>query len=114
MRHFGQAGVAHGESPAATPIGVVLANLGTPDAPDTPALRRYLREFLLDPRVIELPRPLWWLVLHLAVLPFRPRKSAALYRKVWTAEGSPLLVISRRQSAGVVDLVAREESATLR
>jgi protoporphyrin/coproporphyrin ferrochelatase len=61
--------------------------------------------------VIELPRPLWWLVLHLAVLPFRPRKSAALYRKVWTAEGSPLLVISRRQTAGIAALLAREVPA---
>jgi protoporphyrin/coproporphyrin ferrochelatase len=113
MRYFGQADFAHGELPAATPIGVVLANLGTPDAPDTPALRRYLREFLLDPRVIELPRPLWWLALHLAVLPFRPRKSAALYRKVWTAEGSPLLVIARRQAAGVAALLAREVPAPL-
>jgi len=113
MRYFGQADFAHGELPAVTPIGVVLANLGTPDAPDAPALRRYLREFLLDPRVIELPRPLWWLVLHLAVLPFRPRKSAALYRKVWTTEGSPLLVIARRQAAGVAALLAREVPAPL-
>jgi ferrochelatase len=108
LRYFGQRDFAHGELPPAAPVGVVLANLGTPDAPDAPALRRYLREFLLDPRVIELPRPLWWLVLHAAVLPFRPRKSAALYRKVWTAEGSPLLVIARRQAAGVAALLARE------
>jgi ferrochelatase len=118
-RYFGQSDFAHAELPATSPIvpivpiGVVLANLGTPDAPDTPALRRYLREFLLDPRVIELPRPLWWLVLHLAVLPFRPRKSAALYRKVWTAEGSPLLVIARRQAAGVAALLARDVPAPL-
>jgi ferrochelatase len=108
VRYFGQPGFAHGELPPVAPIGVVLANLGTPDAPDAPALRRYLREFLLDPRVIELPRTLWWLVLHAAVLPFRPRKSAALYRKVWTAEGSPLLVIARRQTAGVAALLQRE------
>jgi ferrochelatase len=109
--YFGSADFSHDAAPAKEgrqPIGVVLANLGTPDAPDTPALRRYLREFLLDPRVIELPRPLWWLVLHLAVLPFRPRKSAELYRKVWTAEGSPLLTITRRQAAGVAALLAAE------
>jgi ferrochelatase len=111
VRYFGQPDFAHGELPPVAPIGVVLANLGTPDAPDAPALRRYLREFLLDPRVIELPRPLWWLVLHAAVLPFRPRKSAALYRKVWTAEGSPLLVITRRQAAGVAALLARDVPA---
>jgi protoporphyrin/coproporphyrin ferrochelatase len=110
-RFFGQPDFAHAEMPAPAPIGVLLANLGTPDAPDAAALRRYLREFLLDPRVIEMPRPLWWLLLHLFVLPFRPRKSAALYRKVWTAEGSPLLVITRRQAAGVAALLAREVAA---
>src|SRR5687768_12936439 len=98
MQYFGQPDYKHSEIPA---VGVLLANLGTPDAPDTPALRRYLREFLLDPRVIEMSRPLWWLILHLFVLPFRPRKSAALYEKVWTPEGSPLLVISRRQAEAV-------------
>jgi ferrochelatase len=100
-------------TPATPPVGLLLANLGTPDAPDSPALRRYLREFLLDPRVIELPRPVWWLALHLFVLPFRPRKSAALYRKVWTAEGSPLLANSRRQTAGVAALLAPEVAAPL-
>ena len=88
----------HGEVPA---VGVLLTNLGTPDAPTTPALRRYLREFLSDPRVIELPRWQWQLILNLFVLPFRPKNSAALYREVWTEEGSPILAISRRQAAGV-------------
>src|SRR5688500_2540027 len=97
------------EPPPGEPVraGVLIANLGTPDAPTPKALRRYLRQFLLDPRVIELPRPLWWTILHLAVLPFRPRKSAALYRKVWTPEGSPLLVISRRQQAALAEELAR-------
>lgn len=98
MQYFGQPGFQHTEIPA---VGILLANLGTPDAADAPALRRYLREFLLDPRVIEMSRPLWWLILHLFVLPFRPRKSAELYKKVWTPEGSPLLVISRRQAEAV-------------
>jgi len=75
--------------------GVLLANLGTPDAPTPAALRRFLREFLWDRRVIELPRWKWWLILNLFVLPFRPRKSAALYERVWTPDGSPLLVVSR-------------------
>ena len=97
-KFFGQPDFQHGEVPA---IGVVLANLGTPDAPDAPALRRYLREFLLDPRVIEMPRAHWWVILHLFVLTRRPKQSAALYKKVWTAEGSPLLVISRRQAAAL-------------
>lgn len=71
--------------------GVLLVNLGTPEAPTPAAVRRYLREFLSDPRVVEVPRALWWVVLRLAVLPFRPRKSAAGYRMIWTERGSPLL-----------------------
>jgi protoporphyrin/coproporphyrin ferrochelatase len=105
MKYYGRPDFRHTEIPA---VGVLLANLGTPDAPDTPSLRRYLREFLLDPRVIELPRLLWWTILHLAVLPTRPAKSAALYRKVWTPEGSPLLVISRRQTAVLQEILRRE------
>lgn len=96
MRYFGQPGFPHGEVPA---VGVLLSNLGTPDAPTAPALRRYLREFLLDPRVIELPRVTWWLILHLFVLTRRPKQSAKLYEKIWTPQGSPLLMIARRQAA---------------
>ncbi len=96
--YYGRPDFQHTEIPA---VGVLLANLGTPDAPDTPSLRRYLREFLSDPRVIELPRLLWWLILHLFILTTRPAKSAALYRKVWWQEGAPLLVITRRQAAGL-------------
>lgn len=98
MKYRGESGFQHGEIPG---VGVLLTNLGTPDAPDTPSLRRYLREFLLDPRVIELPRALWWTILHLFVLTSRPAKSAALYRKVWTPRGSPLLDILQRQAAGI-------------
>lgn len=81
--------------------GVVLANLGTPDAPTPSALRRYLRQFLGDPRVVEAPRVLWWLILNLVILTVRPPRSARLYRAIWTDEGSPLLVISRRQAAAL-------------
>lgn len=77
---------------------VLLINLGTPEAPTAPALRKYLKQFLWDPRVVELPRPLWWLVLNLIVLNTRPRKSAEKYAKVWTAEGSPLKVHTERQA----------------
>ena len=77
---------------------VLLVNLGTPDAPTPGALRRYLGEFLWDPRVVEIPRPLWWLLLHGVVLRTRPAKSAAKYASIWTAEGSPLLVWSQRQA----------------
>jgi len=105
VKYFGQPDFQHGEIPA---VGVLLANLGTPDAPDAPALRRYLREFLLDPRVIEMPRALWWTILHLFVLTTRPPKSAALYRKVWLPEGSPLLVITKRQAAALQQVLRRE------
>mgnify|MGYP002760864775 FL=1 len=64
-------------------LGVLVTNLGTPDAPTTPALRRYLAEFLGDPRVVEINRPLWWLLLHGVILRTRPKKSAAAYREVW-------------------------------
>ena len=77
--------------------GILVTNLGTPEEPTPASLRRYLREFLGDPRVVEAPRWLWWLVLNLVVLPLRSRRSAALYRAVWTPEGSPLLVTTRRQ-----------------
>lgn len=78
--------------------GVLLTNLGTPDAPTPDALRRYLGEFLWDPRVIEMPRPLWWLILHGVILRIRPRRAARAYKTVWTEQGSPLLAISRQQA----------------
>ncbi|MFZ5468835.1 MAG: ferrochelatase [Myxococcota bacterium] len=74
-----------------TTRGLLLVNLGTPDAPTTGAVRRYLREFLSDPFVIDLPAPVRWLLLHLVILPSRPSKSAQAYRKVWSERGSPLL-----------------------
>jgi ferrochelatase len=77
--------------------GILLINLGTPDAPTTPALRRYLAEFLWDKRIVDLPRPLWWLILHGIILRTRPARSARAYQTVWSDEGSPLMVISRRQ-----------------
>jgi protoporphyrin/coproporphyrin ferrochelatase len=79
-------------------IGVLLAQLGTPDAPTPAALRRYLAQFLSDSRVVERNRVLWWFILRLFVLPRRPRHSAALYRRIWSPAGSPLLVISRSQA----------------
>ena len=81
--------------------GILLSNLGTPDAPTTPALRKYLREFLSDRRVIDLPRWKWYPILYGIVLRTRPKRSAAAYRRVWTDAGSPLLVISRKQRAGL-------------
>jgi ferrochelatase len=79
--------------------GVLLIQLGTPDAPTKPALRRYLKQFLGDPRVIETPRLPWWFILHLAILPRRPARSAAKYARIWDERtGSPLLHHTRRQA----------------
>jgi protoporphyrin/coproporphyrin ferrochelatase len=73
----------------------LLINLGTPDSPSVSDVRRYLREFLSDPRVIDIPAPARWLLLNAIILPFRPKKSAAAYKAVWMPEGSPLLVYER-------------------
>ena len=78
-------------------VGVLLSNLGTPDAPTAPALKRYLAEFLWDPRIVELPRPLWWLILHGRILRTRPQRSAQAYKTVWTETGSPLLETTLEQ-----------------
>ncbi|RJF97856.1 ferrochelatase [Noviherbaspirillum saxi] len=78
---------------------VVLVNLGTPDAPTAPALRRYLRQFLSDPRVVEIPKAVWWFILNGIVLPFRSSKSAAKYASIWTKEGSPLRVHTEKQAS---------------
>ncbi len=86
-RYFGQSNLHHGSAPT---TAVLLVNLGTPDAPTKRAVRRYLAQFLSDPRIVELPRWLWRLILHGIILRFRPAHSAALYAKIWTAEGSPL------------------------
>jgi ferrochelatase len=74
------------------PTGILLANLGTPDAPTTPAVRRFLAEFLSDRRVVDLPRLLWLPVLYGVILNVRPQRSARAYREIWTESGSPLLV----------------------
>ncbi len=85
----------HGTAPQ---TGVLLINLGTPDAPTAPALRRYLKEFLSDPRVVEIPRLIWWPILNGIILNTRPAKSAAKYASVWLPEGSPLRVHTERQA----------------
>src|SRR5206468_11987616 len=79
-------------------IGVLLINLGTPDAPEVRAVRRYLAEFLSDPRVVEIPRFAWKPILHGIVLRTRPKKSAEAYNQIWTNQGSPLRVIAHRQA----------------
>ena len=83
---------------SAAKTAVVLINLGTPEAPTAPAVRRYLKEFLSDPRGVEIPRAIWWLILNGIILNVRPRKSAAKYAAIWTPEGSPLKVHTERQA----------------
>jgi len=78
--------------------GVLLVNLGTPDAPNAPALRRYLKEFLSDPRVVEIPKLVWWPILNGIILNVRPKKSAVKYASIWMDEGSPLRVYTERQT----------------
>jgi ferrochelatase len=89
-------------------LGVLLTNLGTPDSCSRADVRRYLGEFLWDPRVVEVPRPLWWLVLNLVILNTRPRRSAAAYQRVWTDAGSPLLVISRQQEVALQQKLSQQ------
>lgn len=79
------------------PFGVLLANLGTPEAPTAKAVREYLAEFLWDRRVVDVPRPIWWMILHGVILRFRPRMVAKGYASIWTDEGSPLMAISKKQ-----------------
>ena len=85
----------HGSLPK---TAVLLINLGTPDAPTPSAVRRYLKEFLSDPRVVEIPSAIWWWILRLFILPFRPRQSAQKYEAIWTDEGSPLKIHTEKQA----------------
>ncbi len=101
----------HGTSPT---IGILITNLGTPDAPTPAALRRYLGEFLWDPRIVEIPRPVWWLILHGVILRTRPTRSAHAYQSIWTTEGSPLLVISRQQAATLQSLLAQQLGSSVK
>lgn len=98
MKYQGSPTFTHAQ---ADKIGILVTNLGTPDAPQTKPLRVYLRQFLSDPRVVELPRWLWKLLLEGIILRTRPRRSAAAYRTVWTERGSPLLYITRDQTDGI-------------
>jgi len=98
MRYLGHNTPPHDEPARA---GILLVNVGTPDAPTPSALRRYLAEFLWDPRVVEMPRWLWWPMLHGVILRIRPRRSAKSYEKIWTPEGSPLLVHSKKLASAM-------------
>jgi ferrochelatase len=95
-------------------IGILIAQLGTPDAPTPSAVRRYLRQFLGDRRVVDLNPVLWWLLLNGIILVWRPRRSARLYRKIWTEEGSPLLHFSKAQAEGLQARLGRVGDAEVR
>lgn len=90
-------------------VGVLVTNLGTPSAHTTKAVRLYLKEFLSDPRVIEVPRFLWWFILNFFILPYRSKRSALIYSKVWTSEGSPLLVNAKKQVVEIQNYLDKDE-----
>jgi len=94
--------------------GVLIVNLGTPGAPTTGAVRRFLKQFLSDPRVVEYPRFIWWLILNLVILVIRPSRSAAAYQKIWTDQGSPLLVHSQAITNKLRDHLALTSEASVR
>jgi ferrochelatase len=98
MKYQGTPDYQHSTAPK---IGVLLTNLGTPEAPTKQALRPYLKQFLSDPRVVEVPRVLWWLILNGIILNTRPKRSAEAYETVWTDRGSPLLYHLEDQVAAV-------------
>jgi ferrochelatase len=95
MAFLPEPGYVHGSQSA---TAILLVNLGTPEEPTPAAVRRYLRQFLSDPRVVEIPKPIWWLILNLIILNIRPRQSAEKYAAIWSSEGSPLKVHTQRQA----------------
>ena len=107
---IGEKNYEHGSS---NKTGVLLTNLGTPDAPTAKAVKPYLREFLSDPRVIELPKFLWQIILRGIILQIRPRRSAKTYSSIWTEDGSPLLIIAKKQLALVEKTLNLEFSNTV-
>lgn len=96
------------EHDKAEKIGILLVNLGSPDAPDARSIRRFLREFLSDHRVIEIPQFLWQIILNLFILPFRPSKLVPLYQSIWTPDGSPLVSIAEKQKTKLATLFAEK------
>ncbi len=91
-------------------IAILLVNLGTPDAPSAVAVRRYLKEFLSDPRVVEIPRPVWWLILNGIILNVRPAATARKYARIWLPEGSPLKVHTNDMANGLGRLIATPDA----
>ena len=100
MKYQGSPAFTHSQNDK---IGVLVTNLGTPDAPKKAELKRYLKEFLSDPRVVEVPRLLWWMILNLVILNIRPKRSAKAYETVWTDRGSPLMYHTQDQANALRD-----------
>ena len=98
MKYEGEKNYKHGKKDK---IGILITNLGTPDKPNKKALKRYLKEFLSDPRVIEIPKFIWQTILRLLILNLRPQKSAKLYKTIWKKKNGPLLVMLEKQRRGI-------------
>tara|TARA_B100000029_G_scaffold167444_1_gene163618 strand:- start:729 stop:1754 length:1026 start_codon:yes stop_codon:yes gene_type:complete len=109
-KYIGEKNYQHGSEEK---TGVLITNLGTPDAPTANALRPYLKEFLSDTRVIEIPKLIWQIILHLVILQIRPRRSAKNYKKIWTDDGSPLLYISKKQVNLVEEKLSKDFPNTI-
>jgi ferrochelatase len=109
MRYKNEPAYSHGSTEK---TAVLLINLGTPEAPTVKAVKSYLREFLSDPRVVEIPRLLWWMILNGIILNIRTKKSAAKYASIWLPEGSPLKVHTERQSMLLHDYLSKKIAGT--
>jgi ferrochelatase len=105
MKYTGTDNFDHEQQPR---LGILVTNLGTPQAPEKGALRTYLKQFLSDPRVVEVPRAIWWFILNGIILNIRPKRSAAAYSTVWTGEGSPLLIHTRNQAEALAERFGEE------
>ncbi len=96
-------------NPSTPKTAVLLVNLGTPEAPTATSVRRYLAEFLMDPRVVQIPKPIWWLILHGIILRVRPAKSAKAYQSIWMDRGSPLKVLTEDLGSALRGLLLQRE-----
>ena len=105
MKYFGEKNYKHGTK---SNIGVLLTNLGTPDRPDRKNLKKYLKEFLSDPRVIEVPKLIWQIILRGIILNVRPQKVAKLYKSIWGKKGGPLLIMLNKQKNGIKNILKKK------
>ena len=105
MKYEGEINYKHG---AKENTGVLITNLGTPDKPESKELRAYLKEFLSDPRVIEIPKLLWQLILSGIILNLRSKKVAKLYKCIWKKEGGPLLIMLEKQKKGIIKILKKK------